>query len=124
MTATLVADVGEGNFFAQNIDDVCSGLSPLHIHPSNSVDADSLTAQNQMHTLMVSGTSVSQASTVQMMVMNQEIEVPTDAFIFTSILQGCYLFMLTVCGQHNQAIANLYANLVQHCDSFVRQLQA
>jgi hypothetical protein len=98
MTATLVADVGEGNFFAQNIDDVCSGLSPLRICPSNSVDADGLTAQNQMHTLMVSGTSVSQASTVQMMVMNQEIEVPTDAFIFMSILQGYYLFMLTVCG--------------------------
>jgi hypothetical protein len=37
---------------------------------------------------MVSGTGVSQASTVQMMVMNQEIEVPTDAFIFTLILQG------------------------------------
>jgi hypothetical protein len=87
MTATLVADVGEGNFFAQNIDDVCSGLSPLRIRPSNSVDADGLTAQNQMHTLMVTGTDVSQASTVQMMVMNQEIEVPTDAFIFTSILQ-------------------------------------
>jgi hypothetical protein len=31
MTATLVADVGEGNFFTQNIDDVCSGLSPLRI---------------------------------------------------------------------------------------------
>jgi hypothetical protein len=124
MTATLVADVGEGNFFAQNIDDVCSGLSPLRICPSNSVDADGLTAQNRMHTLMVSGTSVSQASTVQMMVMNQEIEVPTDAFIFMSILQGYFLFMLTVCGRHNQAIANLYANLVQHCDSFVQQLQA
>jgi hypothetical protein len=65
-----------------------------------------------------------QASTVQMMVMNQEIEVPMDAFIFTSILQGYYLFMLTVCGQHNRAIANLYTNLVQHCNSFVRQLQA
>jgi hypothetical protein len=98
MTATLVADVGEGNFFAQNIDDVCSGLSPLRIRPSNSVDADGLTVQNRMHTLMVSGTGVSQASTVQMMVTNQEIEVPTDAFIFTSILQGYYLFMLTVCG--------------------------
>jgi hypothetical protein len=59
-----------------------------------------------------------------MMVMNQEIEVPTDAFIFTSILQGYYLFMLTVCGRHNRAVTNLYANLVQHCNSFVRQLQA
>jgi hypothetical protein len=61
---------------------------------------------------------------VQMMVMNQEIEVPTDAFIFMSILHRYYLFMLIVWGQHNQAVANLYANLVQHCDSFVQQLQA
>jgi hypothetical protein len=73
MTATLVADVDEGNFFAQKIDNVCLGLSPLCISPSNSVDADGLRAQNQMHTLMVSSTGVSQASMVQMMVMNQEI---------------------------------------------------
>jgi hypothetical protein len=43
---------------------------------------------------MVSGTGVSQASMVQMMVMNQEIEVPTDAFIFMWILHRYYLFML------------------------------
>ena len=98
MTATMVADVGEGNFFAQNLDDVNSGLSPLRIRPANSNNADNLTAQNRMHTLMVSGTGVSQASTVQMMVTNQEIEVPAEPFIFTSILQGYYLLMLTVCG--------------------------
>jgi hypothetical protein len=46
MTATLVANVSEGNFFAQNIDGVCSGLSPLRIRPSNSVDTDGITAQN------------------------------------------------------------------------------
>jgi hypothetical protein len=124
LTATMVADVGEGNFFAQNLDDVNLGLSPLRIHPANSINADNLTAQNWMHTLTVSGTDVSQASTVQMMMTNQEIELPTKSFIFTLVIQGYYLLMLTICGRHNRAVANLYTNVVQHFNQFVRQLHA
>lgn len=124
MTATLAADIGEGNFFAQNLDDVTSGLSILRIRPGNSVDRETLQDQNRMHNLMITGTGVSQASTVQMMVSNQAIEVPTDPFVLVSILQGYYLLMVSVCGQHNRAVANLYTNVIQNCDQFVRDLQA
>ena len=123
MTATMAADVGEGNFFAQNIDDVTSGLSVLRIRPGNSIDRETLQQQNRMHNLMITGTGVSQASTVQMMVTNQAIEVPTDPFVLVSILQGYYLFMVTVCGQHNRAVANLCTNVIQNCDQFARDLQ-
>jgi hypothetical protein len=96
----MVEDIGEGNFFAQNLD-VNLGLSPLCIRPANSINANNLTAQNQMHTLIISGTGISQASMVQMM-----------------------LLMLTICRRHNRAVANLYTNVVQHFDQFVRQLHA
>jgi hypothetical protein len=124
LTATMVADVSEGNFFAQNLDDVNSGLSPLCICPANSINANNLTAQNRMHTLLVSGTGVSQVYMVQMMVTNQEIEIPTKPFMFTLVLQGYYLLMLTICGRHNRAVANLYTNVLQYFEKFVRQLHA
>jgi hypothetical protein len=124
LTATMVVDISEGNFFMQNLDDVNSGLSPLRICPANSIDANNLPTQNRMHTLMVSGTGVSQVFMVQMMVTNQEIEIPTKPFIFTSVLQGYYLLMLTICRWHNRAVANLYTNMVQHFNQFMRQLHA
>ena len=124
LTTTLVTDVGEGNFFAENIDDVGSGLSILRIRPGNSTDALALTAQNRMHSLMVTGTGVAQASTVQMMVTNQEIEIPSNPFIFIAILQGYQLFVTSICGQYNRAVTNLYNNVVRNCNELVRQISA
>ena len=123
LTVPFVTDVGEGNFFAEDMEDVTSGLSVFRARPANSINADSLTSQNRMYTLLVSGTGVAQASTVQMLVTNKEIEIPTDPFIFGETLEGYYLIMRAVCGRHNRAVTNLYNAVIRDVNELARQMQ-
>ena len=123
LTAAFVTDVGEGNFFAEDMDDVTAGLSIFRTRPANSVDADGLQAQNRVYSLLVSGTGVAQASTVQMLVTNKEIEVPSDPFVFSALLQGYYLTMRSVAGRHNRAVTNLYNAIIVDVNELSRQIQ-
>jgi hypothetical protein len=100
-TPAFVTDVGEGNFFAKDIDDITSGLSIFRTCPANSVSAESLTTQNRMHTILVTGTGVAQTSMIQMLATDDEIEMPTEPFIFIGIIEAYYLTLLVVCGRHN-----------------------
>ena len=123
LTAAFVTDVGEGNFFAEDMDDVTGGLSIFRTRPANSANADGLQAQNRMYSLLVSGTGVAQASTVQMLVTNKEIEIPTDPFIFAATLEGYYLIMRAMAGRHNRGVTNLYNAVIRDVNEFARQIQ-
>jgi hypothetical protein len=123
LTAAFVTDIGEGNFFAEDMDDVTGGLSVFRTRPANSANADGLQAQNRMYSLLVSGTGVAQASTVQMLVTNKEIEIPTDPFIFAATLEGYYLIMRAVAGRHNRGVTNLYNAIIRDVNEFARQIQ-
>jgi hypothetical protein len=98
LTLALVTNIGEGNFFAEDLDEVTSGLSILHVRPSNSINADVLHAQDHMYSLLVTSTGVAQTSTVQLLVTNKEIEIPTNPFIFAAIIEGYYLLLMAVAG--------------------------
>jgi hypothetical protein len=54
-----------------------------------------------MHTILVTGTGVAQTSMIQMLATDDEIEMPTEPFIFIGIIEAYYLTLLVVCGRHN-----------------------
>jgi hypothetical protein len=47
---------------------------------------------------LVTSTGVAQTSTVQLLVTNKEIEIPTNPFIFAAIIEGYYLLLMAVAG--------------------------
>ena len=81
-------DIGAGNFFAEDLDNIASGLRIFCTCPANSVNAANLNEQVRSHPILMSGTGVANMTMVQMLDLNWDIEMPSNPFLFMGIIEA------------------------------------
>jgi hypothetical protein len=101
LSPSLATDIGGGKFTAYTANHVTQGLSPFRIATYLNSASTERMRRNMVYGFVGLGTGVAQADATTMVLANNEIEVPTNSSQFRALLEGYYVLLLAVLGEHS-----------------------
>jgi hypothetical protein len=113
LAPALITDIGSGHLVGQ-MNDFTDGLSIFRIIPGNSPSRAIAANRNQVYNTLAIGTGTAQVTAVELVLANDEVELPQTSETFRGMLEGYYVLALAVLGPHNRAINEYYLMVVRH----------
>ena len=104
--------------------DVLPTLSPFRIATHLNTASAERRRRNMVYGFVGLGTGVAQADAVTMVLANNEIEVPTNSGQFRALLEGYYVFLLAVLGEHSRVVVNYKAHIYNQSHSLQQSLDS
>ena len=124
LSPSLATDIGGGKFTAYTANHVTQGLSPFRIATHLNTASAERRRRNMVYGFVGLGTGVAQADAVTMVLANNEIEVPTNSGQFRALLEGYYVFLLAVLGEHSRVVVNYKAHIYDQSHSLQQSLDS
>jgi hypothetical protein len=124
LSPSLATDIGGGKFTAYNANHVTQGLSPFRIATHLNTNSAERRRRNMVYGFVGLGTGVAQADAVTMVLANNEIEVPNNSGQFRALLEGYYVLLLAVLGEHSRVVVNYKAHVYDQSHSLQHSLDS
>ena len=107
----LCNNISNGQF-VREINDVRRRLSIFRIYPKNIGIRWELRHRNQVYMAMVMVAGTAQMPAVNMLVANDELDLPNSSKQFRGYVEGYYVLCIGILGNQNWALANYNDNVV------------
>jgi hypothetical protein len=124
LSPSLATDIGGGKFTAYTANHVTQGLSPFRIATYLNTASAERRRRNMVYGFVGLGTGVAQADAVTMVLANNEIEVPTNSGQFRALLEGYYVLLLAVLGEHSRVVVNYKAHIYDQSHTLQHSLDS
>jgi len=107
-----ITDIGTGAFSGHRMD-ITEGLSIFRLRPGNSPNWKAYQKQSRAYTIVGLGTGAAQEDMVQMLMDNDDVELPESSEQFRGFLEGQYVLMLAFVGSHNRLVQSYDEHIMQ-----------
>ena len=122
VSPALCMDISNGQFIGK-VNDVRSGFSIIRIRPENIGTRHELRHRNQVYMAVVTGAGTAQLPAVNMLVADDDLDLPNSSEEFRGYIEGYYVICVGVLGYHNRALADYNDNLVLRRSEMISMIE-